>query len=176
MNPYIMTSSGRKFHLLDMAENVFDIDEIADALSKLCRFTGHTSKFYSVAEHSVRVARSVPLAHRVAALLHDAPEAYLGDVASPLRSVLPDYNAVYSHVERWMQDCAAYAFSVRDVNFSHPVVKKADRDMFEIEAPYLLPRANWAIETPFKDCPRVGWFWTPEEARREFLATFAALV
>ena len=60
MQPTILTAAGRYFDFLAPERSVIGIDEIAHALSNICRFTGHTRDFYSVAEHSVHVSRLVP--------------------------------------------------------------------------------------------------------------------
>lgn len=83
--------SGRLVDLLTPTPEVIDMGDIVHALSHLCRFNGHTSGFYSVAEHSVRVSRIVPARFALVALLHDATEAYLGDVVAPLKALLPHY-------------------------------------------------------------------------------------
>lgn len=87
----IQTASGMYFDLLAPERSTISLLDIAAALSKLCRYTGHTRYFYSVAEHCVRASHLVPPEHAMAALLHDASEAYLGDVARPLKALLPDY-------------------------------------------------------------------------------------
>ncbi len=81
---WIQVRSGRKFHPLDPRPEDVDINDIAHALSNLCRFTGHCTDFYSVAQHSVIASQIVPPASALAALLHDASEAYMGDI-SPAR-------------------------------------------------------------------------------------------
>lgn len=177
MNPYIMTAPGRKFYLLDMSENVFDIEEIADALSKLCRFTGHTDRFYSVAEHSVRVAAFLPVEYQLEGLLHDAPEAYLGDVASPLRAVLPGYNAIYSRVETWMASCVEGLRADRRIaaDFGRPIIKAADRALLEREAHGLFISRHWAdigVKPPKHPLPASASCWTPTQARRRFLRAY----
>jgi len=88
MNAWIQTISGRKFPLAEPDPNQIDIEDIAHALSMLCRFNGHCTQFYSVAEHSMHVSHEISNDLALAGLLHDAAEAYLGDVPSPLKKEL----------------------------------------------------------------------------------------
>lgn len=87
----VFTYSGKMLDLSDIRPEAIDIKDIAHALSQLCRFSGQCRSFYSVAEHSIRVCGLVPDEHKLAALLHDASEAYLGDVIAPIKQMLPAY-------------------------------------------------------------------------------------
>src|SRR5271156_4912831 len=80
---WIQTFTGKKFYPFNPKPQDIDIRDIAHALSNICRFTGHTKRFYSVAEHSRNVAKLVPAHMKLQALLHDASEAYLCDIARP---------------------------------------------------------------------------------------------
>ncbi len=90
-NVWIQTFSGIKFNLFNPSPDDILIEDIAHALSNLARFNGHTAKFYSVAQHSVYCALKAPERLSLAVLLHDATEAYLGDIVRPLKSFLYDY-------------------------------------------------------------------------------------
>jgi len=86
----IQTFSGKKFDILNPTIESVDIVDIFHSISNLCRYTGHSSTFYSVAEHSVFVSQKVPNRFALLGLLHDAAEAYIGDLSTPLKYGLPD--------------------------------------------------------------------------------------
>ena len=93
MSAHIRVHSGILFDLASPDPDLIDIEDIAHALSLICRFTGHVNEFDSVAQHSLIVSRIVPQEHRLVGLMHDATEAYLTDVSRPLKAMLPDYRA-----------------------------------------------------------------------------------
>jgi hypothetical protein len=88
---WLQTFTGKKFDIANPQPEMVDILDIAHSLSMQCRFTGHTNDFYSVAEHSIYVSQQVPPEHALQALLHDASEAYLTDVARPMKPFLSGY-------------------------------------------------------------------------------------
>ncbi len=96
---YIQTFSGQHFDLTDPQPDTIRIEDIAHALSQINRFTGHTHRPYSVAQHSLQASYIVPPQFALEALLHDAHEAYTGDVSAPLKSLLPDYRALEDRIE-----------------------------------------------------------------------------
>lgn len=120
----ISTYSGRFFDILKPEEYEYDINEIAHALSNLCRYTGHTNGFYSVAEHSVLVSRLVPDDLALCGLLHDASECFLGDVSSPLKQLLPEYRSIENRVEKAIANYFGIPFPYP------PEIKEADKRMY----------------------------------------------
>ncbi len=97
---WMRTHSGRRIWPLDPDPAHVDIADIAHALSNVARYNGHTREFYSVAQHSVIVARHVPRHLRLWALLHNASKAYLPDIATPLRRAVPSYVAADARMQR----------------------------------------------------------------------------
>ena len=95
----IMLVGGNYFDLEDPASSTFGIDDIAHALANICRYTGHCQSFYSVAQHSVLVSRAVPAHDAFAGLMHGAAEAFIGDVAKPLMSLLPNDQDIEDRIE-----------------------------------------------------------------------------
>lgn len=172
MNPTIQTGThwmqthtGRRFYPL--APNPADIciEDIAHALSNLCRFGGHVREFYSVAQHSVIVANLLPAQLKLAGLLHDATEAYIVDIPRPLKQVLPEYKVIEFRLSEIICD-------VFDVDFSDPEIKTADNVALMTEARDLLtvPPVGWNI--PEQPMSRRITPMCPEEAEYYFLSAF----
>src|SRR4051812_20612492 len=87
---WMQTYTGRAFWPLDAQPEDVDPLDIAAALSMLCRYGGHVSRFYSVAEHCLLMSEAVAPEHALWALLHDATEAYMGDMVRPLKRQMPE--------------------------------------------------------------------------------------
>lgn len=87
---------------MDPKEQSIKILDIAHALSNLCRFIGQCDRFYSVAQHSIHTSLMVQTDDpkiELMALLHDASEAYIGDVSSPLKQLLPEYQEIEKNIQ-----------------------------------------------------------------------------
>jgi hypothetical protein len=137
---WIQTYTGRKFYPLDPDPANIDVRDIAHALSNQCRFSGHTTRFYSVAEHSVLVSRV--LQRRGAAseavlwgLLHDATEAYLVDLPRPLKHD-PEFGAAYRRFEHVLNLAVAERFGLPE--YVPDSVHQADNDLLLTEKRDLL--------------------------------------
>lgn len=132
---YIETGKGLNYHFLEPVQHEIDIEDIALSLSNKCRFSGHT-RFFSVAEHSLTVAYRLPKRLRLAGLLHDAAEAYLGDIPSPIKAVLPDYRKL----EKLNEQVIFKKFKLDDLTEEDwYLVKNADLEALYTEAHFLLP-------------------------------------
>jgi hypothetical protein len=131
-NPYIQTVSGRKFFPLNPRAEDIDILDIAHALSMKCRFAGHCTSFYSVAQHSVLVSNLLPPHLQLCGLLHDAGEAYFADIPKPIKMEYPEFSAIEDKIMYVV--AAKYGFSWPE----HPEVKAADNAMLATEARDLL--------------------------------------
>lgn len=96
---FIATYSGQHIDYRDIRPEQIVIEDIAVALSHICRFVGHVPEFYSVAQHVVLCSQLTPQPYALEALLHDAAEAYCQDLPSPLKKLLPDYKDIEARVD-----------------------------------------------------------------------------
>ena len=140
-NHFITTGSGQHFYFCNSGPDIVYIEDIALALSNLCRFTGHLDEFYSVAQHSVLARYLVPSEFALEALLHDASEAYCNDIAAPLKALLPDYRGI----EKWVEGLISQKFGTPET--ISPEVKQADLIMLATERRDLFidDDTEWAI-------------------------------
>lgn len=180
--PWIQTMTGNRFFPQDPRPFDFTcrIDEIAEALAKQPRFNGHTpGVFYGVAEHSVLVSRwAYTIAPRglkmLAAqrgLFHDTPEAYIGDVAKPIKDLLLNYHPIEAATER-----AIFAeYDIPPFSQVGGIVKRADLEVLGAESLAFMPNPEWSVIGGYEpaNVTLVGYEW--REAKALFLATFKEL-
>jgi len=161
---WILTQSGRRFDLFEPTAAMIEPSDIAHALSNICRFNGHTRAHYSVAQHSVLVSLAVPAEDALAGLLHDATEAYVGDMVRPLKQQMPDYQAAEAAV--WRAVCERFQLA-EDLPDS---VKRADMIMLATERRDLMPHSlgEWECLRGVEPLPSPIKPWTPKRAREAF--------
>ena len=163
---FVSTYLGNRFYPLEPRIDDIEIEDIAHGLAYQCRFNGQTSSFYSVAQHSVLVASLVPKELKLAALLHDAAEAYLGDVVKPLKLLVPEF----SQIEKRVMAIIGERFGVADLN--HPLIKQADLVLLATEKRDLMPNSveEWTYLAGIKPLAERIAPLMPEEAKREYLS------
>lgn len=104
-----ITHSGRMVDLLNVTPEDIKLSDISWALAHINRFYGHASRSYSVAEHSINVARLLPEPIKIYGLLHDAHEAYIGDLSTPMKQALArqiEAEIVYRQFETYKMDAS----------------------------------------------------------------------
>ena len=169
--PAVSTKSGRRVSLLNPSPSQIVIGDIAHGLAHQCRFNGQTNKFYSVAQHSVLVASILPRELRLAGLLHDASEAYLGDVVQPLKDLLPEYQSLEANF------CEVLGARF-GVNLQHnDAIRHADLVVLATERRDLMPMdtADWSSIAGITPLSRTIKPKSPEAASAQFMEMFFML-
>lgn len=167
---WMQTFTGRQMWPLDPQVRDLDIVDIAHALGMACRYAGHCLKFYSVAEHSVLMARW--LAEQgcsrdvlLQALLHDAPEAYLVDVPRPVKPFLKGYaefeDRLWTAICLWQEIPTRMAEEVKAAD-NRILVDEYDQNMRHT-VPWNLPFTALGVQI---HC------WEPRRATAAFLAAY----
>lgn len=123
-SPGAATRSGQWVNLLAPEASSIAAEDIAHGLACVCRFSGQTRAFYSVAQHSLMVASLVPAPVRLRALLHDATEAYLQDLPTPIKAMLPGYAEIESRL--WGAIAERFGLPAHDP-VADVLIKHADR-------------------------------------------------
>lgn len=173
-NGWIVTYTGKKFWPLDPDPEAIDILDIAHALSNVCRFTGHTRDFYSVAQHSYLVALGSGCEHVLCGLLHDASEAYLCDISTPVKHS-PMFEG-YRRAEQWLQQAIFHKFGLPYTTMPQEVLD-ADRMVGAMEGVALMPERKGTFWT---DSGEDGGLllllgngcWSPKKAEKMFLLLY----
>ena len=157
---WIETFTGKRVNPMHLDEELIDINDIAHSLSLQCRFVGHCLMFYSIAKHSILVAETVRKELEpefpnmkeavdktcLAALLHDAAEAYLGDIARPIKH----HNAFKQVVEIEKQILGKVMLKYNCTGADWQLIKKADDIMLATEAKHLMADSGkgWYLPEP----------------------------
>jgi len=165
----IATFGGGTIEPLDPDPADIDIHAIAHSLAQQCRWTGHTLHFYSVAEHCILASR---ITSTLECLLHDASEAYLSDLARPVKKA-PGLGDVYQAAELRLEQAIAVRFGLRPPPMSREV-KAADEAMLKREAQELVPHLGQIMAAPPKGTPLTRC-WSPPAAEAFFLERYVEL-
>jgi hypothetical protein len=167
---WIQTYTGKKFYPLDPKIEDICIEDIAHALSMICRFNGHCNRFYSVAEHSIIISDFLPVGENLAGLLHDGAEAYFCDLPRPIKELFPEYKKL----ENKTQDLIFKKFNIKKTE----IIKRYDNSILIDESNLLMP--NKPEPWTFYDNLQLSCYgsiqcWSPQKAEFEFLKRFRTL-
>lgn len=174
----ILTYTGKCIDPLAASEDDITIEDIAHATANLCRYTGHVRSFYSVAEHSVRVselleAREFDTKVQLNGLMHDASEAYLGDVARPVKDN-STVGALYREAEDVLMELISQKYGL-----TWPLSEEigwADYVLLRTEQRDLMPYPNdlYTLEE-YEMLDEEIKPWQPDQAEAEFLYRYKSL-
>lgn len=112
----ILTHTGRIVDLARPSVDVVSLVDIAHALARINRFTGHGERGFSVAQHSILVSYLAPPECRAWSLLHDSPEAYTGDISAPLKALLAGHTSVLQNLQHDWEVTIGAHFGVAPCN------------------------------------------------------------
>lgn len=143
-NNYIVTHSGIKFNPFTATVDDILIEDIAHALSHVCRFAGHCDRFYSVGQHSMIVSDNCPDKYKLWGLLHDATEAYLCDIPRPFKRMKGfDF---YNELEDSLMAVIAKKFGLDGISVP-PIVKQHDvKALFTEKRDLISNNVSWEWE------------------------------
>lgn len=163
---WMRTFTGKNFYPHDPHPEDIVIEDIAHALSMMCRFNGHCNQFYSVAEHCILISDNVSKHNALWGLLHDASEAYISDIVRPAKNSMPEYKRVEHNIT--VAVCKKFGLSLE----MPEEVKLVDLLINGDEAEQLLPHP-WD-----RALPKLGVeikALSPAKAKQEFLDRFNKL-
>jgi 5'-deoxynucleotidase YfbR-like HD superfamily hydrolase len=174
---WISLLSGGRFNYNKPEDSDVTIDDIASALSNVCRYSGHLPRFYSVAQHLVNTSYIVPPEHAFTALMHDTAEAFTNDLPTPLKWALPIFKELEVKIEGAMSKKFGFEYPYP------PSVKEADTVMLILEKLYVKEDTSvwplyekWTPEAVEIYRPLVDLdSWQPRRAKREFMERFEEL-
>lgn len=171
---WIQTYTGRRFWPLAARPHEVSIHDIAHALSNLCRFTGHTEAFYSVAQHSVLVSQVVPPADALWGLLHDAAEAYINDLNRPVKHSAG--LGTYRVIEQSLSRVIAQRFGLSP-EIPGSVREADDRMLWTERRDLLKPREfeDWCSRGVYEPYPFRITPLGPVEAKQAFIRRYLEL-
>lgn len=175
---WISLLSGGKFNYNKPEESDVTIDDIASALSNVCRFSGHLPRFYSIAQHLVNTSHIVPEELAFTGLMHDTAEAFTNDLPTPLKWALPIFKELEGKIESAMSEKFGF-------HYPYPAeVKEADTIMLMLEKYHVKECDDpWPMYekytrdhvAPYLDKVDLD-SWQPRRAKREFLERYNDLL
>lgn len=175
----VIVYSGKEIDILNIKSDDVDIFDIAHSLSNICRFNGHTSSFYSVAEHSVRGTYLLnERREKQLFLLHDAAEAYFGDIVRGIKYIT-QLRDIFKTIERRIEIAVLEHFGIPGPVSDELTyrLKYADDTMLRTEARDLFSglMQTFYTTTNAEPLPLIITPWTSEIAKEQFLLQAASL-
>jgi len=176
-NAWVQTFTGKKATPFMFDADSIDILDIAHSLAIQCRYNGHINTFYSVAQHSINASYLVYPDIALEALLHDAAEYLIGDLARPIKQQVPEYQ----HLDALVTQAINRRFELRDDPDTIARVKLADNWLVVAEARRYMRddlTGDWGLEQPELDGDEPPLYWqpiAPDVCRELFIMRFDEL-
>lgn len=171
MTAFVQTYSGIPFFPTTPSVEDIQLEDIAHHLAMQCRYNGATKVFYSTAEHSVLLSHSVSPENALWALLHDAAEAYIGDMVWPLKEEIPEFKVIEDALMGFV--CAKFGL---DPVQPEEVTEHDRRIVIDERDSLLVPeRIPWPALEGFAPLGVNIQGWTPSRAKAEFTSRFQQL-
>ena len=168
---WLQTVTGGRFYPLDPQPAEVDIRDISHALSNIGRFNGHTKSFYSVAQHSCLVHDYMPKRLQKLGLLHDATEAYIGDMIRPLKY----YDNFFQEVEEGIHQAIYTRFGLTPSEEDNQMLKHYDNLLCAAEKRDLFPQSEFWSGMPECGLVKTIRAWPPSYAKGQFMRRFNVL-
>ena len=171
MKDAILLQSGEFYSYTKPKSNKFTIEDVALSLSNLCRYSGQVSKFYSIAQHAYLVSYAVDQEYALDGLCHDNVEAFMVDVPTPLKTLLPEYKMLEAQHEAEMFRRLKLEYPM------NPAVHKADFAVFCAEVRDMKPKHTHWDRFNTADVGHIPHIipWTSEKSRKMFLKRYYQL-
>lgn len=173
MSSGILLLSGEFYDYESPHLNKWTIEDVALGLSNICRYAGQVEDHFSVAQHSVYVSHCIEPEFALEGLLHDATEAFLTDIPTPLKRILPDYKRLEQLHEAYVMAHFGLPYPMREE------VHVADRRVFAAEVRDLRSHHVEHYAEYLQGIEPFEWFidpWMPWEAERMFLERYYELI
>lgn len=177
---YIQVNSGRRFFVMKPNKDDIIVEDIAHALSNLCRFTGHGYRFYSVAEHSIlcySIAKKLGLSTKLQmyALGHDASESVMNDVARPVKQQIPQYKEIEDNVMKVMWDVLGVPQPTQE---EYDIIRKIDNTALYLELEQITQRdlSGYPKLDAFDVHLTIGDGYKSGESKSDFLQVYKELM
>lgn len=167
VNSTSIYASGAYFDYADPNVDDLQLEGLVLALSKICRFNGHTLQSYNVAQHSYVCSLLAPNEYKMEALLHDLHESVIGDMPSPLKKIIPEYSAYEEKIAGLFR--SKFGLPVKTSN----VVAEIDRLMLFWEKRDIVgrPRDDWG-ESPMVPSGKL-WALHPDRSFELFMKAYS---
>jgi 5'-deoxynucleotidase YfbR-like HD superfamily hydrolase len=152
----IRTNSGLYINIFDPSPEMICIEDIAHGLARQPRFAGHLNRHYSVAQHSIHCYERALPENKMVALLHDASEAYMLDMPTPIKARMPEYKEHEHHLMSVIAKKFGFVYP-----YNHPEIKEIDTLMVNLEWDMLVEKNDMSFKC-----------LTAIQAKKEFLRVY----